>query len=92
VILVSDNGASGDGGPDGSVNDMLFANGVPDRLSHKRVFLGEGIMIELNLRPWQRSSPGQALAAAGSGCDMVADNVVLLQTPAVAEPTEVGLS
>ena len=47
VILVSDNGASGDGGPDGSVNDMLFANGVPDRLSHKRVFLGEGIMLEL---------------------------------------------
>ena len=27
-----------------------------------------------------------------SRCDMVADSVVLLQTPAVAEPTEVGLS
>ncbi len=32
VIVVSDNGASGEGGPDGSVNEMKFANGVPDDL------------------------------------------------------------
>jgi len=61
VILVSDNGASGDGGPDGSVNDMLFANGVPDRLSHKRVFLGEGIMLEL-------ISPVAAIQPRSSAC------------------------
>jgi arylsulfatase len=30
VIVVSDNGASGEGGPDGSVNEMKFANGIPD--------------------------------------------------------------
>ncbi len=30
IIVVSDNGASGEGGPDGSVNEMLFANGIPD--------------------------------------------------------------
>ena len=30
VVLVSDNGASGEGGPDGSVNEMKFANGIPD--------------------------------------------------------------
>ena len=30
VVLVSDNGASGEGGPDGSVNENLFANGIPD--------------------------------------------------------------
>ena len=30
VILVSDNGASGEGGPNGSVNEMKFANGIPD--------------------------------------------------------------
>jgi arylsulfatase len=29
---VSDNGASGEGGPTGSVNEMKFANGVPDDL------------------------------------------------------------
>ena len=32
-ILVSDNGASGEGGPNGSVNEMKFANGVPDDLA-----------------------------------------------------------
>jgi arylsulfatase A-like enzyme len=30
VIVVSDNGASGEGGPDGSVNEMKFFNGIPD--------------------------------------------------------------
>ena len=30
VIVVSDNGASGEGGPNGSVNEMKFANGIPD--------------------------------------------------------------
>ncbi len=33
IVLVSDNGASGEGGPDGSVNEMKFANGVPDDLA-----------------------------------------------------------
>ena len=33
VIIVSDNGASGEGGPDGSVNEMKFINGIPDDLS-----------------------------------------------------------
>src|SRR6202042_2348260 len=32
VIVVSDNGASGEGGPDGSVNEMKFLNGMPDDL------------------------------------------------------------
>src|SRR5205809_612271 len=30
VVLISDNGASGEGGPNGSVNEMKFANGIPD--------------------------------------------------------------
>ncbi|HEX7309855.1 MAG TPA: arylsulfatase [Gaiellaceae bacterium] len=33
IVLVSDNGASGEGGPTGSVNEMKFANGVPDDLA-----------------------------------------------------------
>jgi len=33
VVLVSDNGASGEGGPDGSVNEMKFANGIPDDIA-----------------------------------------------------------
>jgi arylsulfatase A-like enzyme len=32
VIVVSDNGASGEGGPNGSVNEMKFANGIADDL------------------------------------------------------------
>jgi arylsulfatase len=30
VVLVSDNGASGEGGPNGSVNENLLFNGIPD--------------------------------------------------------------
>ena len=33
VVVVSDNGASGEGGPNGSVNEMKFANGVEDDLA-----------------------------------------------------------
>ncbi len=32
VVLVSDNGASGEGGPNGSVNEMKFMNGIPDSM------------------------------------------------------------
>jgi hypothetical protein len=32
IIVVSDNGASGEGGPNGSVNEMKFANNIPDDL------------------------------------------------------------
>ncbi|MEV0803732.1 arylsulfatase [Kribbella sp. NPDC050281] len=33
VVVVSDNGASGEGGPNGSVNEMKFANGIDDDLA-----------------------------------------------------------
>ena len=40
IVLVSDNGASGEGGPNGSVNENKFFNGVPDtieeNLAHAR--------------------------------------------------------
>jgi arylsulfatase A-like enzyme len=32
IIVVSDNGASGEGGPNGSVNEAKMANGIPDDL------------------------------------------------------------
>ncbi len=32
VVLVSDNGASGEGGPNGSVNENKFFNGLPDSI------------------------------------------------------------
>ena len=39
VIVISDNGASGEGGPTGSVNENIFANGVPDSLEHNLKYL-----------------------------------------------------
>src|SRR6267154_2917676 len=41
VILVSDNGASGEGGPNGSVNEMRFANGIPDDVDAALAMLDE---------------------------------------------------
>jgi arylsulfatase A-like enzyme len=41
VILVSDNGASGEGGPNGSVNEMKFANGIPDTIEANMPLLDE---------------------------------------------------
>ncbi len=41
VILVSDNGASGEGGPDGSVNESLLFNGIPDNLQANLAKLDE---------------------------------------------------
>ena len=32
IVLVSDNGASGEGGPNGSVNENAYFNGVPDNI------------------------------------------------------------
>jgi arylsulfatase len=41
VMVVSDNGASGEGGPNGSVNEMKFANGIPDTAEANLPFLDE---------------------------------------------------
>ena len=41
VILVSDNGASGEGGPDGSVNENRLFNGIPDSLEANLAMLDE---------------------------------------------------
>ena len=41
VILVSDNGASGEGGPDGSVNENKLFNGIPDDLQANLAMIDE---------------------------------------------------
>ena len=41
VVLVSDNGASGEGGPNGSVNEALFMNGIPDNMENNLAMLDE---------------------------------------------------
>src|SRR5262249_29800955 len=41
ILLVSDNGASGEGGPTGSVNEMKFANGIEDDLAQNLSMIDE---------------------------------------------------
>jgi arylsulfatase len=41
VVLVSDNGASGEGGPNGSVNENKFFNGIPDSMEENLQYLDE---------------------------------------------------
>jgi arylsulfatase len=41
IVVVSDNGASGEGGPNGSVNENKFANGIPDDLQANLAMLDE---------------------------------------------------
>ena len=39
IVLVSDNGASGEGGPNGSVNENKFFNGIPDTIEENMKYL-----------------------------------------------------
>jgi arylsulfatase A-like enzyme len=41
IVLVSDNGASGEGGPNGSVNENKFFNGIPDTIEENLKYLDE---------------------------------------------------
>jgi arylsulfatase A-like enzyme len=41
LIVVSDNGASGEGGPNGSVNENKFMNGIPDDLAENLAKIDE---------------------------------------------------
>ncbi len=41
VMLVSDNGASGEGGPNGSVNENKFFNGIPDTIAENLKYVND---------------------------------------------------
>jgi arylsulfatase A-like enzyme len=41
IVLVSDNGASGEGGPNGSVNENAYFNGVPDDINNNLKYLDD---------------------------------------------------
>jgi arylsulfatase len=41
IVLVSDNGASGEGGPNGSVNENKLFNGIPDDIKQNLAMLDE---------------------------------------------------
>jgi arylsulfatase A-like enzyme len=41
IVLVSDNGASGEGGPNGSVNENAYFNGIPDDIKNNLKYLDD---------------------------------------------------
>jgi arylsulfatase len=41
IVVVSDNGASGEGGPNGSVNENMFLNNIPDTIEENLKHLDE---------------------------------------------------
>src|SRR5690348_616837 len=41
IVVVSDNGASGEGGPNGSVNENKIFNGLPDKIEENLAFLDD---------------------------------------------------
>ena len=41
IVLVSDNGASGEGGPNGSVNENKLFNGLPDQIEDNLTYLDD---------------------------------------------------
>jgi arylsulfatase len=53
ILFVSDNGASAEGGPTGSVNENLFFNMAPDDVQRNLAMLGElGGPLTYNHYPW----------------------------------------
>jgi len=59
VMLVSDNGASAEGGPHGSVNENLFFNNVPESVEQALAVMDElGGPLHFNHYPWGWASAG----------------------------------
>lgn len=53
IMVISDNGASAEGGPDGSINEMLFFNNAPESLEDNLKALDElGSPKYFNHYPW----------------------------------------
>jgi arylsulfatase A-like enzyme len=62
VVVVSDNGASGEGGPNGSVNENKLFNGLPDKIEENLAFLDDlGTPLTYNHYPtgwaWAFNTP-----------------------------------
>ena len=66
IVLVSDNGASGEGGPNGSVNENKFFNGLPDLIEENLKFLDDARHAR---RPTTTTRPaGRARSTRPSSC------------------------
>ncbi len=65
VIYCADNGASGEGSPNGSVNVTTFANGYPDDIAENLARIDELGTLQLPGRCWRPA--GHLLAEGNSG-------------------------
>ena len=67
IMVLSDNGASSEGGPQGSVNENLFFNNVPESLEENLAALDDlGGPITSTTMPGAGPSPATRPSAAGS--------------------------
>jgi arylsulfatase A-like enzyme len=72
IVLVSDNGASGEGGSNGSVNENKIFNGLPDLIEEALPFLddlGSHIRDEKVGEGWIKTQPGK-FSLAGEGLNI----------------------
>jgi len=91
IILVSDNGASGEGGPTGSVNENKFFNGVPDSLEDNLKFLDVlGSPLTYNHYPtgwaWAFNTPFKMWKRYSSYQGGVADPLIVSWPARIKQP------
>ena len=71
IMIISDNGASSEGGPEDSVNENLFFNFVPEDLEENLAAIDEpGGPKHFNHYPWGWTWPGPSFTEAGQGFGM----------------------
>ena len=82
IMVVSDNGASAEGGPTGSVNEGKFFNNVPDDLKQNLAAIDDlGGPKYFNHYAWGWTQPATRRSAAGSARPIAAELPTLSSSP-----------
>ena len=94
IVLVSDNGASGEGGPNGSVNENKFFNGIPDTIEENLKQLDElGSTRTYNHYPtgwaWAFNTPFKMWKRYSNYRGGTADPLIVSWPSRIARPGEV---
>ena len=91
IVLVSDNGASGEGGPNGSVNENKIFNGLPDRIEENLPYLDDlGSPLTYNHYPtgwaWAFNTPFKLWKRYSNWEGGTADPMIVSWPTRIAEP------
>ena len=94
IVLVSDNGASGEGGPNGSVNENKFFNGIPDTIEENLKQLDElGSTRTYNHYPtgwaWAFNTPFKMWKRYSNYRGGTADPLIVSWPSRIARPGEI---